>query len=55
MERHSILSIILTAIMVCALSESALAGGNDFERKRAGGVEQLTLSQTEPDTLTFMG
>ena len=54
MKTHSILSIILTVIMICGLSESTLAGGSDFKGKQAGGVEQLTLSPTEADTLTFM-
>jgi len=53
-KRHNILNIILAAIMVCGLSESALAGGSDFKGKQAGGVEQLTLSSTEAETLTFM-
>jgi hypothetical protein len=53
-KTHCILSVILTVIMICGLSESTLAGGSDFKRKQAGGVEQLTLSPTEADTLTFM-
>lgn len=53
-KTHSILSIILTVIMICGLSESTLAGGSDFKGKQAGGVEQLTLSPSEADTLTFM-
>ena len=53
-KTHNILSIILTVIMICGLSESALAGGSDFKGKQAGGVEQLTLSSTEAETLTFM-
>lgn len=53
-KTNNILSIILAAIMVWGLSESALAGGSDFKGKQAGGVEQLTLSSTEAETLTFM-
>ncbi|UCE84343.1 MAG: DUF2202 domain-containing protein [Deltaproteobacteria bacterium] len=40
--------------MVCGLSESVLAGGSDCKGKKAGGVEELTLSSTEAGTLTFM-
>ena len=53
-KTHSILSIILAAIMICGLSDSSLAGRGDLKGKQAGGEEKLTLSQTEADTLTFM-
>ena len=54
MKTHSILIIIMAAIMICGLSDSSLAERGDPKGNQAGGEEILSLSQTEADTLNFM-
>jgi hypothetical protein len=53
-KTHSILTIILVAIVICGLSQSSLAWRGDLKGNQTGGEEKLSLSQTEADTLTFM-
>jgi hypothetical protein len=53
-KTHSILTIILVAIVICGLSDFSLAGRDDSKGNQAGGEEILLLSQTEADTLKFM-
>lgn len=54
MKTHSILTIILVAVVICGLSDYSLAGHGDLTGNQAGGEEVLSLSQTEADTLSFM-
>ena len=54
MKTHSILTIILVAIVICALGDSSLAGREDLKGNEAGGEEIRLLSQTEADSLNFM-
>ena len=54
MKTHSILTIILVAVVICGLSDSSFAGNGDLTRSQGGGEEILSLSQTEADTLSFM-
>ena len=54
MKTHSILTIILVAIVICGLSNSSLAGREGLKGNQAGGEEKLSLSQTEANTLKFM-
>jgi hypothetical protein len=53
-KTHSILTIILVAIVICALGDSSLAGREDLKGNEAGGEEIRLLSQTEADSLNFM-
>lgn len=53
-KTHSILTIILVAIVICGSSDPSLAGRDDSKGNQAGGEEILLLSQTEADTLNFM-
>ena len=54
MKTNSILTAILVAIVICALSGSSLAGSGDAKRNQVGGEGILSLSQIEADTLNFM-
>lgn len=54
MKKHSILTIILVAVVICGLSDSSLAGYGNLIGNNAGGQQILSLSQTETDTLNFM-
>jgi hypothetical protein len=53
-KTHSILTIILVAIVICGLGDSSLAGREDLKGNEAGGEEIRLLSQTEADSLNFM-
>ena len=54
MKKHSILTIILVAIVICGSSDFSIAGHGELTGKQAGGEEIPLLSQAEADSLKFM-